>query len=100
MSEELVTLESAKFQLRVLHDREDAHIRLLIKAALKHIENFLDKPLVDVCIDGALPEDLQYAALLIIGDLYNNRESQVVGTIMTTNKTLENLMMSYRKMGI
>nr|WP_314102849.1 head-tail connector protein [Acinetobacter lwoffii] len=100
MSEELVTLESAKFQLRVLHDREDAHIRLLIKAALKHIENFLDKPLVEVCVDGALPEDLQYAALLIIGDLYNNRESQVVGTIMTTNKTLENMMMSYRKMGI
>lgn len=100
MSEELVTLESAKFQLRVLHDREDAHIKLLIKAALKHIENFLDKPLVDVCIDDALPEDLQYAALLIIGDLYNNRESQVVGAIMTTNKTLENLMMPYRKMGI
>ena len=99
MSEELVTLESAKFQLRVLHNREDAHIRLLIKAALKHIENFLDKPLVDVCIDDALPEDLQYAALLIITDMYENRAARTEVNLYV-NQSVEMYMLPYRKMGI
>lgn len=99
MSEELVTLESAKFQLRVLHNREDAHIRLLIKAALKHIENFLDKPLVDVCVDGVLPEDLQYAALLIITDMYENRAAQTEVNLYV-NQSVEMYMLPYRKMGI
>ncbi|MEB6680280.1 head-tail connector protein [Acinetobacter lwoffii] len=99
MSEELVTLESAKFQLRVLHNREDAHIRLLIKAALKHIENFLDKPLVDVCVDGVLPEDLQYAALLIITDMYENRAAQTEVNLYV-NQAVESYMLPYRKMGV
>lgn len=62
-----------KTQLRVLHTRDDAYIELLTKAALKHIENFIDRPLTEVVQDGKLHEDLTIAALLIITDMYENR---------------------------
>lgn len=99
-TEELITLEQAKFQLRVVHNREDAHIRLLIKAALKSIQNYIDRPLADVLEEGKLPEDLVIAGLLMITDMYENRSAQVEGTILTINKSLDGYLLPYRKMGV
>ena len=44
-----------KKQLRVLHARDDEYIQLLTKAALKHIENFIDQPLDNVLINSEFP---------------------------------------------
>ncbi len=88
-----------KKQLRVLHARDDEYIQLLTKAALKHIENFIDRPLTEVVQDGKLVEDLTIAALLVITDMYENRAAQS-DVNLYVNRAVENFMLPYRKMGV
>ena len=88
-----------KKQLRVLHTRDDDYIGLLTKAALKHIENFIDKPLDEVVKNGIFPEDLTIAALLVITDMYENRAGQTEVNLYVNN-AVESYMLPYRKMGV
>ncbi|MEH6477722.1 MAG: head-tail connector protein, partial [Sneathiella sp.] len=44
----------------------------------------------------ALPSEIISAMLLLVSDLYENREGQFVGTISKINPTVENLLMPYR----
>lgn len=88
-----------KQQLRVRHNRDDAYIELLTKAALKHIENFIDQPLDNVLINSEFPEDLAIAALLVITDMYENRAAQSEVNLYV-NRAVENFMLPYRKMGV
>lgn len=46
---------------------------------------------------GPLPGPLRAAVLLLLGDLYANREAAITGTIHTVNPTLERLMFPYRR---
>ena len=96
-----ITLELAKSHLRVLHTRDDAYIELLIKAALKAVANFLDRELnADVESEPTvLAEDLTFAALLIIGDMYKNRAAQNE-VALYVNEGCQRLMFPYRKMGV
>ena len=88
-----------KKQLRVLHTRDDDYIGLLTKAALKYIENFIDKPLDEVVKNGVFPEDLTIAALLVITDMYENRAGQTEVNLYVNN-AVESYMLPYRKMGV
>ena len=94
-----IPLAIVKNQLRVLHTRDDAYIELLTKAALKHIQNFLDRPLEEVMVNGELHEDLTIAALLIITDMYENRAGQTEVNLYV-NQAVEMYMLPYRKMGV
>lgn len=94
-----IPLAIVKNQLRVLHTRDDAYIELITKAALKHIQNFMDKSLDLVLENGVFPEDLTVAALLIITDMYQNRAAQTEVNLYV-NRTVENYMLPYRKMGV
>ena len=95
-----IELPEVKIHLRVLHARDDSYIELLTKAAFENIENFIDRPLIELKDDaGEIPSSLKAAALLIVGDLYSNR-SNVVGTIVAVNPTTQRLMLPYRKMGV
>ena len=94
-----IPLAIVKNQLRVLHTRDDAYIELLTKAALKHIQNFLDKSLDLVLENGVFPEDLTIAALLIITDMYENRAAQTEVNLYV-NQAVEMYMLPYRKMGV
>lgn len=48
-----------------------------------------------------MPKPLKFAMLLLIGDMYANREAGIVGSIHTKNPTLEHLLSFYRlKMGV
>ena len=95
-----ITLGLAKSHLRVLHDRDDDYIKLLIKAALKAVSNFLDRDLIEVESEPTvLAEDLTYAALLIIDDMYKNRAAQN-DVALYVNLACERLMFPYRKMGV
>ena len=95
----LINSTIVKKQLRVLHNRDDDYIGLLTKAALKHIQNFLDRPLEKVTVNGELHEDLTIAALLIITDMYENRAAQTEVNLYV-NRAVENFMLPYRKMGV
>ena len=95
----LINSTIVKKQLRVLHSRDDDYIGLLTKAALKHIQNFLDRPLEKVTVNGELHEDLTIAALLIITDMYENRAAQTEVNLYVNN-AVQSYMLPYRKMGV
>lgn len=111
----LISLAQAKQHLRILHNRDDGQIQLFIDAAVDNVSTFIDRPLngtdlVPVVCDTLagvwivrqplqLKPSLHAAALLICGDLYNNRDAQTT-TELKLNPTLERLMNPYRKMGV
>lgn len=99
---DLIDRSIVKSHLRVVHDRDDAYIELLTKAALKSVLNFIDFDSWEAVTEkwGEVPENLIYAALLMIGDMYTNRSDVVVGTIVATNPTTERLMLPCRNMGV
>ncbi|WP_287919920.1 head-tail connector protein [Comamonas sp.] len=94
---ELVTLIEAKAHLRVVHEFDDADIELKLRAAEEIAVEFLDRavfPSVEaltsaVAAGTAGPEPmvcnfmLRAGILLILGDLFANREDTVTGTIAT-----------------
>lgn len=48
-----------------------------------------------------LPKTLRFAMMLVIGDLYANREAAITGTTYTVNPTVQNLLQFYRlNMGV
>ena len=101
-----ISLAEAKQHLRLQEDsgEEDAYIEMLIKTALRHVKDYIDRPFTDpVCQDEdndtLLAAPLRYAALLILGDLYENREAQQ-GMTLNINMTCQNLMNPYRKWGV
>ena len=94
-------LSEVKSHLRVPHTRDDSYIQLLTKAALESVENFIDRPFLDVFDElGDIPASLKAATLLMIDDMYSNRSNVVVGVSVAINPTTQRLMLPYRKMGI
>ena len=98
----VVTLQQVKNHLRLCqHDAdENQHLELLIKAAVSHASQYLDRPVPWLDADGdpvPVPEDVQAAILLIIGDLYENREGQLVGQAINENRTVQNLLHFHRR---
>lgn len=80
---EPISLKRAKEHLRVTADDENALIRLYIKAAREYAEKYQNRVFVsdDPDVEPAEPGALEVAAmLLIIGHLYENRETVVVGS--------------------
>lgn len=101
-----ITLADAKEQLRLATDSsaEDNSIQRMIKTALTHVSNYLDRPLTDAqCRDKENPDLLASplidAALLILHDLYENRGAQQEATL-NINMSCQNLMNPYRKLGL
>lgn len=97
-----ITLEQAKSHLRVTHEIDDAYIEGLIPTSFQLIADELDRELTDdICLtpSGKLSESLRHAALLVIGDLYQNREAQQTEQLHM-NHALDRLLNKYRKMGV
>ena len=96
-----MTLNQVKNHLRLYPNDADEnnHLELLIQAAVSHASQYLGRPIPWPDKDGELvpvPPDVQAAILLIIGDLYENREGIVVGTIVAVNPTVQNLLHFHR----
>lgn len=79
----LVSLEVVKRHLRVLHDDDDAQIELYAAAAESIVVEYVDRSVLAVGV--TLPTDdalamnitpaISAAILLLVGDLYENREA-------------------------
>jgi uncharacterized phage protein (predicted DNA packaging) len=67
-----VDLELARQQCRVTHNREDALIGIYLSAARAWIENYTGVLWADF---EETPGDLDAAVLLLVADMYANREA-------------------------
>ena len=86
----VVTLDQAKKHLRVTNSDENDLIQIYINAAEDYIRKLLNTP--------NYPNDaaIQAGALLVIGDLYANREGQTVEDIKP-NPAVMALLHPYRE---
>lgn len=95
----VLTLEEIKAHLRVDGSAEDAQLTLLGEAAEDYASQYLGRSLPwldDLGAPVSVPASIRAALLLVVGDLYENREGVVVGTIVAVNPTVERLLHFYR----
>jgi uncharacterized phage protein (predicted DNA packaging) len=98
---EPVTLDEAKLHLRVDDTSDDTLITTLITAAREHVEKFIKRTVPWQDESGAdvdVPASIKVAVLLIVGDLYANREGQFVGVTRVDNPTVDRLLWPYREL--
>jgi hypothetical protein len=100
---DLVSAERVRLHLRYDGEEEDSIVfGVYLPAAINYI-----RKIIDARIPGEedsppdVPEDIQAAILLVLGDMYGNRETQVVGTSIAQSPTMINLVHFYRgKLGM
>lgn len=92
----IVSLAEAKLHLRVSSTDEDTLITLYAQAASDNIKSYLNR---DIPVDNNnnVPPAIKAACLLMIGDLYENRETIVTGASIDILPTAKNLLYPYRK---
>ncbi|MEM9965004.1 MAG: head-tail connector protein [Asticcacaulis sp.] len=91
----LLDLDMAKNHLRVQTDADDALIEAYADAAVLSCLKACNKTLVPV---GAEPV-FRAAALMLLGDLYANREAVVAGQTFSLSPTIDRLLHHYRVYG-
>ncbi|WP_136415529.1 head-tail connector protein [Herbaspirillum sp. ST 5-3] len=91
----MITLDEAKTHIRVTGTDDDTEITAMIATAQAHIENYLGVTYAD----GEAPAPVKSAALLMVGDLYENREAQT-DRPLTDNKAFIRLLNPYRTMEV
>ena len=69
----MLTLEEVKRHCRIDHNDEDALLLALIDTAIAACADYLNMPAADLVV--AVPAPIKSAALLLVGALYENRES-------------------------
>ena len=89
----MLTLQETKLHLRVDHSDEDALIEALMTTATAACADFLNMDAADLVV--AVPAPIKSAALLLVGDLYANREAQSDRKLYA-NDTYRNLLNPYR----
>ena len=89
----MLTLAETKLHLRVDHDDEDALIEALMATATAACADYLNMPAADLVV--AVPAPVKSAALLLVGTLYENRES-MGDRPYSKNPTFEALLNPYR----
>ena len=89
----MLTLAETKLHLRVDHNDEDTLIQSLMDTATAACADFLNMEAADLVV--AVPAPIRSAALLLVGTLYEQRESQG-DRPYNRNPTFEALLNPYR----
>lgn len=95
----VLTLDEIKAHLRLDGNEEDAQLTLLSDAAEDYATQYLGRSLPWLDDKGApvpVPASVRAALLLVIGDLYENREGAFVGVSRVDNPTVERLLHFHR----
>lgn len=97
---EPISLKRAKEHLRVVTDDENGLITFYIRAAREYAEKYQNRIFVsdDPDVETVKPGALEIAAmLLIIGHLYENRETVVVGNTAVSVPTGAIRLLSFNR---
>ena len=89
----MLTLQETKLHLRVDHSEEDALIEALMTTATAACADYLNMDAADLVV--AVPAPVKSAALLLVGALYEQRESQGERAY-NKNPAFEMLLAPYR----
>ena len=97
-----LTLEQVKKHLLVddTFTADDLYILDLITVAEDSVSKHLDIALEELEEGGILPPSIIHAMLLMIGNLYQNREPISFGTVVKIPYTYEYLVGLYKRYGI
>ena len=87
----LLTLADVKLHCRIDHNDEDALLGALIATATAAVADYMNV----TSVDSTAAAPVKSAALLLVGDLYANREAQGDRQFYK-NPTFENLLNPYR----
>lgn len=97
-------LAEVKVHLRIDHDLEDAYLAQLIDAAEDYISRYLNRsvpwtedPDSDSSSESSseiVPASVRHAGLMIVADLYQNREAQ--GAAIHPNPAVLSMLSLYR----
>ena len=87
----LLTLDEAKLHCRIDHNDEDSLLGALIATATTAVADYMNV----TSVDSTAAAPVKSAALLLVGDLYANREAQGDRQFYK-NPTFENLLNPYR----
>lgn len=93
-----VTLNKAKKHLQIDEDYkdDDEYLIMLIQVAEDSVEANLNIPLASLLKDGLLPKSVYHSILLMIGNLYSNREPVSFTSVTKVPYTLEYLLATYK----
>ncbi len=86
----MITLDQAKAHLRIDHDAEDADISVRLAMAVSLIQDYIGDRALMTTFSGGV-EDA--ATLLVLGELYANRESSADPLSPSVRGLLERLRM-------
>ncbi len=89
----MIILDDAKLHLRVDFTDDDDLIENLIDTATAATADYLDDS--ELVLDSTAPAPVKAATLLMIADLYENREAQTERQLYV-NQTYERLLNPYR----
>lgn len=89
----MLTLIETKLHCRIDHDDEDTLITALMETARLSVANYLNMP--EAQVTATVPSPIKSAALLLVADLYANRESQSERQLYS-NDTYSRLLAPYR----
>ncbi|WP_312723978.1 head-tail connector protein [Stutzerimonas kunmingensis] len=96
----VLTLEEIKAHLRVDGSAEDAQLLAISEAAQDYATQYLGRSAIPWNDDAGnpvpVPASVRAAILLVVGDLYENREDNVIGTIVGRIGAIERLLHFYR----
>lgn len=92
------TLNEAKKHLNIddSFTDDDNYILDLITVAEDAVSQHLDIALDDLVVDGALPSAIIHSILLLVGNLYANREPTAYSNVVKVPYTLDYLLGLYK----
>ena len=90
---ELLSLADAKLHCRIEQNEEDTAVQAMVDAAIAAVADHLNMDADD--LDSDAPAPVKAAALLLVADLYANREAQT-DRPLHPNATFARLLAPYR----
>ena len=94
-----ITLPETKKHLNIddQFKDDDEYIGALIQVAEDAVAHHIDIALEDMVVDGVLPSAIHHSILLLVGNLYANREPVAYTSVAKVPYTLDYLLGLYKQ---